>query len=156
MWRLGLLVGIAAVAFGAGWTVEGWRQSAAEVKQIVRTVTIVQHDAKAAVQVATQVQAGQDRVRYVHDTITREVHDAVPPAADPDLGVGFVRLWNAAALGVPPAPASAAQPDDAPSGAKASDALGNWNDNARTANACLVQLRGFQDWARAVGLADGG
>lgn len=150
-----MLVGASALAFAAGWRVDEWRHGAAEVKTITRTITVLQKQAQTSVAVATKVQAGQDRVRYVAQTITKEIHDAVPPDADPALGFGFVRMWDAASLGVPPGPAPAGQPDDADSGLKASDALANATDNFTTANVCLIQLQGWQEWARKVGLVGG-
>ena len=115
-----------AVAFAAGWAVNGWRISShTERAQVaaVQHVATVEH-AQAQATAATEVSAVAVRVetqtvyRNINHEVIRYVQSPAPVCTlDPD----WVRIYNAAATGAIPDPASGG---DAASAPHAGDAPG--------------------------------
>lgn len=158
MWNL--LIGGAAVAalligsytFGsnAGWT---RRDARAKAEQLV--------DARAAAAQFEQAQADGFRIgaQYAQRTVeirtrtewlTSRVRDYVTPADDARavLNLGFVRLHDAAAAGVDPAPVTGA--DAAPSGVALSAATRTLVDNYGSCHLWRAQVIGLQDYVTAI------
>lgn len=105
--------------------------------------------ARLDVKVVTQY---VDRVRVIHDTtqtLQREIPSYVTPATDRAflLPVGFVRLHDAAASGVPALPA-AGPADATASDVAASTAASVITDNYGTCHENAAQLSALQDWIR--------
>ena len=93
-----------------------------------------------------------DRVRVIHDTtqvLQREIPTYVTPAMDRafPLPVGFVRLHDATASGVPEFPA-AGPSDAAASDVAASTAVSVIIDNYGACHETAAQLSALQDWIR--------
>lgn len=94
-----------------------------------------------------------DRVRVVHDTtatIQQDIPRYVTPEADRlfPLSVGFVRVHDAAAAGVPLVP-SARDTDATRAGVASSDAAGVIAGNYGACHETAAQLTALQDWVRA-------
>ena len=115
----------------------------------------IQYAAKVAVRqlaankaIDTRVVAAQARVVTVTRIITEQVPVYVTPLADHRciVPVGFVRIHDAAAGGVPPLPFGAGQSADAASGIGLSTVAETLTSNYAIANTCAVQLKGWQDW----------
>ncbi len=97
--------------------------------------------------------AGEKHDEHIHtvQNTTREIVRTVtiPPAADPFLPVGFVRLFDRAAsrqLGADPYPGKS---DGDPSDVKVSEAAGLLADNFGEAEACRVQLTDLISYLKA-------
>lgn len=113
-----------ALAFGAGWAVNGWRLSSHAVKaevKAVQKVAVVEH-AQAVATAAVEASAAQVRTetQTVYRTINHEVIRYVQsPAPVCTLDSDWVRIYNAAATGALSDPASGG---NAASAAHAGDA----------------------------------
>ncbi len=96
--------------------------------------------------------AAQVQIRTVYRTIHDEVHVYVTNASDARcvVPVGFVRIHDAAAGGVPPGPETPGQPDDAPSGVALSAVASTVADNYGAAVENAQQLTALQAWIEAV------
>ena len=110
-------------------------------------------EASAARADTTRVIVYVDRVRVIHDatmTLQQEIPRYVTPDTDRafPLPVGFVRVHDAAAAGVPLLPA-AGDSDAAPSGVAASAALGVIAGNYGVCHEATEQLNALQDWVKA-------
>jgi hypothetical protein len=152
----GMLFAVRAEGYKAG---EG-AEKAAEAKRVAKAVQHVAKVEKAATAISADVGQKLDtrkvEIRTVTQTLTKEVPYAVP--SDPtrgSLSVGFVRLHDAAILGVPRVPDPAGRPDAAPSGY--ADAQLAETDIAN-AGACLSNAEtviAWQDyWSRQAALYD--
>jgi hypothetical protein len=110
---------------------------AQEAAAAARTAKVTATQAKVTTAAGEALAASQTRIRTVTQTILKEVPVAVLPSVDPMLPGGWLRLYNASALGVPPAAAAAGGADDAHAGLRASDALAGIvvNNGACLANA---------------------
>lgn len=111
----GLLV---IFGFLGGWKVQAWRHDAAEAKQLVRIVKVVELRGQQNTQLIAAHVAERERIRFVYRDLVKEVPTYVTPAADAacPVPVGFVRVHDAAAAGVPPTGPGADGADDAASG----------------------------------------
>jgi hypothetical protein len=106
--------------------------------------------AQAAAEVSKAVQTASEAQQTHIRTITRIIHDqikvALPASADPQLSRGFVRLYDAAALGVPPTAPASAGADAAASRYRASDALDSINTNYASCRIDQGNLAAWQAW----------
>lgn len=123
MWpRLALLLGssilLAGGGFVAGWKVQAWRHGAAETREVVRVVKVVEKQATAATAIAAHQAAVRTEIQWRTRILIEKAPDYVTPKADARcvVPVGFVRLHDAAAAGQDPVPDPAARADDAASG----------------------------------------
>lgn len=136
---------IFAAGLGIGYRLTSDHYKAAEVKQIVRVVHVVDKQGQINTQTAAAVQKAHDRVVYRTQTLTKEIHDAVPAASDFVLPNGWVRIHDGA-VGVPAVSDGAWRVDAAPSPFKASDGLAVVVANYGLANDCRAVVQGWQDW----------
>jgi hypothetical protein len=160
MWKLSLLLGVAALGggFAAGWRVHDWRDGAGQLHAAQAAVRVTQRQAAASEAIAVRDQQAEDRVRTVTRRLIERVPVYVTPQTDRDFPLpwGFVRVHDAAIGGddLSAAAPGAGQPDDAASDVAASEAAaviaGNYGD-------CRVdrqRLADLQAWAKAMHLAD--
>lgn len=158
-----------AVAFLAGWTVQGWRSDA--------VIANMQADAdKAAKEAQAEAQAKTDRINELQDelaqtvaekqalesqeaevltrTITEKVIEYVqsPDAGNCNLPNQWVRVHDAAARGMPPTEDTEAPggTNDTASGITDIEALQVATGNYATCNAIATRLRNLQLWARGL------
>lgn len=159
MWKLSLLLGVAAVAggFAAGWKVHDWRDAASQLHATQAAVRTVQRQAATSQAIAVGDQRAQDRVR----TVTRRLIEKVPVHVTPQidrafpLPWGFVRVHDAAVRGddLSAAPESAAEPDDAASDVAPSRAVTVIAGNYGACRADRQRLTDLQAWVKSMGLA---
>jgi hypothetical protein len=105
-----------------------------------------QEAAQASKAVQTASEAQQTHIQYVTRIIHDQIKVALPASADPLLSHGFVRLYDAAALGVPPAAPASAGADAAASPYRASDALDSINTNYASCRIDQGNLAAWQAW----------
>lgn len=117
------------LGFGGGWKVRGWiaqedavKQARAQILAVEQVRSVERNLAKETAEIGAHVEARSGTVR----TATREIVERIPShvssEADARCAVpaGFVRVHDAAALGVPPVAASPGQSDEAASGVELS------------------------------------
>lgn len=137
----------------------GWRFIDAKLTTQAKTITdlkavVAQQKAELAFEYITRQVTTEyvDRIQVVRErgqTIIKEVPVYVPVEADNacDLRVGFVRLHDAAAQGVPlPGPAGAA--DAEPAGVALSAVAETVADNYTTCHGIRAQLTSLQSWVK--------
>lgn len=124
---------------------------AQEAAAQARTVKLVAEQGQITKAASAQETAVQTVIRTRTITLTREVPTYVSSLSDADctVPVGFVRLHDASAAGLPAVPESAGKPNDAPSGVKLSTVAETVVGNYGAANANAAQLEGLQAWVRA-------
>lgn len=114
---------------------------------------------QASLQVGQALAARTAEIRTVHPQIRLEVPRLVTPETDAryPLPVGFVRLHDASAAGVPPArvPDPAGRADDAASGIAASEAATVIDLNYEACRDHAARLIGWQSWWRGQSAAAG-
>lgn len=139
-----------AAGFTAGWKVHDWRDASAEVTSVKRVVRVVQRQGTVNQAVAVDQQAVQDRIRTVTKTIIEKVPIYVTAKADAHCVVptGFVRMHDAAALGLPPVPVGDGRSIDGPSGLELSTVADTVVANYGACNGFREQLIGWQAWYR--------
>ncbi len=113
---------------------------------------VAEVQAVAGATVGAAVAERQAEIRILRQTLIREVPRYVTVEADARCAVpvGFVRLHDAAAAGVPTVADTAGQPADAPSGLALSAVAETVADNYGACHADAEALRGWQAWWRAV------
>lgn len=106
-------------------------------------------------QVTATVEAAADtkqvEVRTVTQTIIKRIPIYVSPKADAGCAVpvGAVRLFAAAARGVPDLPDPAGRPDDAPAGVELSAVAAAAAEDLGTCQGIRARLISLQDWIAA-------
>ncbi|WP_293676926.1 hypothetical protein [uncultured Phenylobacterium sp.] len=160
MWPL-ILGGAAAIAVAGGayklGSDAGWarRDAVALTADLAREKGAHAADLRAleaSQRAASEHRLAAERIRKIYRPLQREIPAHVSPETDArfPLPVGFVRLHDAAALGLPVADVHdpAGRTDDAASELAASEAARviTWNYEACAANA--EQVRGWQAWWR--------
>ena len=160
MWQL-ILGGVAAVTVAGGayklGSDSGWarREAVSLTADLAREKGAHAADLQAfqaSQEAASEHQLAADRIRTLYRTVEREIPAHVTPETDArfPLPVGFVRVHDAAALGLPVADVHdpAGRADGAASELAASEAARviTWNYEACAHNA--EQVRGWQAWWR--------
>lgn len=157
-WRVAVIVLtlLIAAAYAAGHRA-GRQHVEAKVQRVaVKAAQLAlerQEEAnQASAKVGAEHEARQVEIRTVYRDLIREVPHVVTPEMDRayPLSVGWVRLHDAGALGVPLAPDPSGRADDAPSEVDSADAIGIILDNYETANQCRSTVLAWQDWYRSV------
>jgi hypothetical protein len=142
-----------AIGFGAGWRVQGWRNTAQALQAEQHVVAVVRRQGAVATAVAVKDRAAEDRIGAATGTLIRDIPDHVTPASDLrfPLPVGLVRVHDAAALGLDlsAVPDPAGQPDDAASGVAASAAASVIAANYGDCRVEAERLSNLQDWITA-------
>lgn len=146
-----------ALGFGGGWKLRDWqaaeaaqKAARAETRALQKTLAIERGAARASADIGAKVEARTEAVRTVTRTIIERVPAYVSPAADARcvLPLGFVRVHDAAALGLSPAPAAAGQSDEAASGLELSDVARTVAGNYGICHEAVEQVTGWQDFYR--------
>ena len=126
---------------------------AAEKAAAAHVQAVQVQQASVTAQASQREDAAQVQIRTITRTILKEVPFALTPAVDRafPLSVGFVRLHDAAALGVDPAilPDPAGQPDGAASPVAESSAAQVVVSNYGVCRSTAEQLTALQDWITA-------
>lgn len=155
MWKLALFLGgsilLSGGGFVAGWQVQAWRYGAAEAKATGRIVRVIEYRDRATAPIVVHDVQERDRIRYVTQTLVEKVPEYVTPEADARCVVplGFVRVHDAAAAGLPTVVASADRAHDAPSGVELSTIAATVAGNYGTCNSFRQTLIDLQAWERA-------
>lgn len=125
---------------------------AAEAAAKRRAQAINARQAAINAQASAKEAAAQRRIRYVTRTIAKEIPTILTPEVDRrfPLSVGFVRVFDAAALGVDLSalPDPAGQPDDSASPVKPSSAASIVNADFGECHLDQERLTGLQEWVR--------
>jgi hypothetical protein len=134
--------------FAAGWKVHDWADAQAQLKATRHVVGVVQAQGRVNDAIAVQQQATHDRIRTVTKTIIEEVPTYVTAQADAHCTVplGFIRVHDAAADGLPPVPLGSGRSADAPSGVAISSVAATVAGNYGLCNGFREQLMGWQAW----------
>lgn len=152
----------AAVAFGAGWKVQGWRKDAAITEMVTQANALLdereklldhlEKERELSEQIAAEAAVAREaETKIVTEYIDREVIKYVqtPAANDCGLDPEWVRIHDRAALNtdrLPEAEDAATEPD---AGASKAEALAGVTDNYATCHEVRDQLSALQDWVRA-------
>lgn len=148
MWKLLLLLGAAAFSFGAGWRIDEWRHGAAETKAVIRTVYVIKMQGDINTKIAAKDAEVQTQIRYVTRTIVKEIPSVLTPSVDLHfpLSNGFVRLHDAASLGLPELSAATYGSDDQASTVAESEAASTIAQNYGKCRQDAERLSMLQDW----------
>jgi len=157
-WRLAVyaLLFLALGAYVVGHRAGRQHEEAKVARQIEkasqRALQRQEKASQASAKVGAEYEARAVEIRTVYRTITREVPHVVTPEMDRayPLSVGWVRLHDAGALGLPLAPDPTGRPDDAASEVGSGDAIGTILGNYEVAHLCEAQVLAWQDWYRSV------
>lgn len=165
--RLAAYVVVALIAFGTGWTVQGWRKDgeiagiaadaqAATDRARANTKRIEALQAQAANAAAVLEVERNKQARVVERVITNDVIKYVQKPGSQSCGVDGdgLRIINASAAGrLPTDTHAAAAPDGRAAGVTAAAVVANVTDNYSTCHANADQLRALQDWVRALNVS---
>jgi hypothetical protein len=151
---------IAALCFGVGWKVQGWRKDSqiadmVSEAQSARDMAIANaraleaaQNARAEVAAALEVERNKE-ARIVERVITNDVIKYVQRTGSQSCGVDAdgVRIINASAASrMPENTDTAAAPDARAAAATAAAVVHSVTDNYATCHANANQLRALQDW----------
>lgn len=122
----------------------------AETKAEVHTAVVVAQRQDASNAIETKAVETVEKVRTNTVYLTKEIPDAIPAVADAAcvVPVGFVRLHDAAASGLPSVPSPAGLPDESPSGVQLSAVEQTVIANYGAGHETSEQLTALQDWVR--------
>jgi len=155
---------IAALCFGAGWKVQGWRKDN-QIAGMVSQAQAARHAALADARALENAQNARQEVaaalevernkeaRIVEKVITNDVIKYVQRPSSQSCGVDAdgVRIINASAASrMPEATDTARAPDASPAAATAAAVVHSVTDNYNTCHANANQLRALQDWVHAM------
>jgi hypothetical protein len=142
---LAIIAGAFFVGYTKGLTHEQKREQADVLAQVVNVARVKDKQAKITAKSDQAHQASAEKIRTVYKTIINEVPTHVQESdRSCILSAGWVREYNAAAMSIPPDPAS--QSDASPSGVNAVDAIENAIGNYETCNQTRQQLIDLQAW----------
>lgn len=124
----------------------------AEQKAVGAVQTVVAKRAVASDQIETKAVQAVEKVRTNTIYLTKEIHDAIPPAVDNRcvVPVGFVRLHDASAAGLSSVPDPAGLSDESASGVPISAVAETVVANYGIGRENAAELTGLQDWIRAM------
>ncbi|MFN3522241.1 MAG: hypothetical protein ACK4YQ_08320 [Phenylobacterium sp.] len=139
------------VGLSLGWQLRGAWALWGQVRAEAAVARIASRRAEISAGTDRAHEADARRARTIYRTLVREIPRHVPAdaAARCDVPVGFVRLHDAAAQGVPTVPDAAGRPDGAASGVDLPAVAETLIDNYETCNAVRDQLAALQGWVRA-------
>lgn len=153
-WRalaIGLAVGVISGASGTWWLRDQMAAHSA-LSQAHETIRTITRQGAVTTRVETRYVTRAAQVREVTRNIIQEVPHVVTVEVDRSYGsvpVGFVRLFDAGARGVPAVPDPAGRADDAPSGTALSAVLATTIENDGTCHLNAEQQVALQDWITA-------
>jgi len=155
---------IAALCFGAGWKVQGWRKDN-QIAAMVSQAQAARHAALADARALENAQAARAEVaaalevernkeaRIVERIITNDVIKYVQKPSSQSCGVDAdgVRLINASAASRMPENTNASgTPDARAAAATAAAVVHSVTDNYATCHANVNQLRALQGWVNSL------
>lgn len=152
-WRVGLAglaVGALVGSGGTWWLRDQMAVGAQLQQQRVVTRTVIRQGATTE-RVVYRYITRQAAAREVTRTVLQEVPHVVTVEVDRSFGsvpVGFVRLFDAGAAGVPSVPDPAGRADDAASGVALSAVLSTAIENDGICHLNAGQLVALQEWVR--------
>lgn len=150
MWRILLLIGALASGFSTGWMVHSWRDGAGQVDAIKTAIAATAEQGRINTDHAVAEAKAQAAIRTLTRTHIKEVPVYVTAETDRrfPLPVGFVRLHDAAALGVDVSavPDPAGRADGAASTVAPSDAAQTIAGNYGECRAVEERLAQLQTW----------
>ena len=119
-------------------------------QQVARAERVEQAQAKVSQQAAEAHAEHQEQIRVVYRTLRQEVPTLVSPEVVDryDIPVGYVRLFNAAAEGVPAVPDPAGRADEEPSGVGYDTLAGATVENGESCQTARLRLADLQAWVR--------
>ena len=111
-----LLAACLAAGFGAGWQVQAWRYTAAQVDQVAEQAQAVQQAASQADAAASGHEAAKERIRVEFQTVYRDVERVVekPVYRDVCLDDDGMRVLSAAIAGPTASEPASAVPGPGP------------------------------------------
>lgn len=144
------------VGLSVGWQLRATWSLWAESRAQARTVRVMANQAAVTAQVDLIHQGTAETTRLIYRTLYREIPRYVPSEAVARCTVplGFVRLHDAAAQGVPAIPDPAGRPDAAAAGVGLDTVAGTVVDNYQTCNEVRGQLSALQGWVTAQAALD--
>lgn len=133
------------VGLTVGWQLRATWSLRARAEAQAADARLMEKAVQVSADVGAKVEARAVEIRERTRTIVKEVPVYVTAEADRhcDVPVGFVRLHDAAAAGVPPTPAES---PDAPSGVALSAVAATVAENYGTCHELRSQVLGWQDW----------
>lgn len=146
------IVGVYMRGYNAAMAEAQARIDARDLQYAQKLVEWGKKDSEYQAQLAQALARKTEVIRTVTKTITREVPVYVSPDADSrcDVPVGFVRIHDGAAAGVPPSPDPAGRAADAPAGVALSAVASTVADNYGACNEALAKLAAWQTWYEGV------
>lgn len=137
--------------FAAGWQAHSLWDKALAGQQVAHAARVEHAQAQVSQKAAEAHAEHEEQIRVVYRTLRQEVPTLVSPEVVDryDIPVGYVRLFNAAAEGVPAVPDPAGRADEEPSGIGYDTLAGATIENGL---ACATARRGLEDlqaWLRA-------
>lgn len=156
---LALLIALAGLSFGIGWKVrdsDAARAELARSRAATAAANAVIARVDAADHLSGEIGGRAERAVVEIRTVTRTITEQVPVYVTPEidrsypLPLGFVRVLDAATLGVPPSAVSRAtgEPDDAPSTVAASTAGTVLAGDLGTCREDAARFVALQEWVR--------
>lgn len=152
---------IAAIGFGAGWKINGWRHDAADLARMEADQIAIQAAAEKARKIVELRQARTDiaaqleiernkETRVVERIVTDEVIKYVqtPAATQCAVDGNGVRIINSAAR-VPPVSKTSGESNAGARDATAANVVQSVTNNYATCHRVRNQLLALQDWVRA-------
>lgn len=159
---LAIYAAVGLALFGSGfwsaWHLKTLEERAAEAKAAMETIAVTHEQDKVTSDVEEKAAARQVEIQTKTRTIVKEVKVYVPAKADARciVPVGFQRLHDAAAMGLPGVPGAtrkpdggAALPDDAGTSIQLSDIASVVAGNYGSYQSVVAQLVALQGWVRA-------
>lgn len=136
--------------FAAGWQAHVMFEKALGGQQVAQAARVEQAQAQVSHRAAETHAAHQEQIHVVYRTLREEVPTLVSPEVVDryDIPVGYVRLFNAAALGVPAVPDPAGRADEEPSGAGYDTLAGATVENGLACAQARAGLADLQAWVR--------
>lgn len=148
---VGLLIGWGSICHRAGRKASDAYWATEQAKAVQRALQRQEKASQASARVGQAHAVETERIRTVYRTLIREVPHVVTPEVDRayPLSVGWVRLHDAGALGLPIAPDPTGRPDDAASDTAGSDAIGVVLENYERCHQYRADILAWQSWYRS-------
>lgn len=142
-----LALALLAVAWVHGYSRGERKLWEYQAEQAKAAVPIIVKQGETTERIVTRWREKAAEVKVVTQTVEKEVVRYVPPSADPVLGLGWVYLHDAAAVGAVPKPAEGV--DVSSPALASSEALRGVVGNYGTCHATALQLMALQEWVRS-------
>lgn len=141
-----LLLAAAALVWFHGYTRGEIKLFEYQAAQARAAIPVIVKQGAVTEKIVTRWRTVEKTIELEGKTIEKEIVRYVPPAADPVLGLGWLRLHDAAATGAVPPPTEGI--DVAAPAIAASTALRGVTGNYLSCRLNAAQLAELQDWVR--------